>query len=578
MVSSTAPELIENNASERTGSAGLAAVEAFRACGVDVIFGLMGSSTLDFYDALYDAKDIKYVGVRDERAGTHMADAYGRVSGKPGIMIAGQSGPGATNLVTGLGQAYMAYSPMLVIAGLPMSKHLGMDGFQEIDQNVLFGPVTKRVFNVPSGDRIAEFIQEGYRIANTGRRGPVVLNIARDLFAEQVPIKPLTFSKTVYTAGRLGDAEMAEAAALVKSSEKPVIVAGGGVKWGRAQESVLRLSQSLGIPVVASSGHGDVVPTDIDTFFGYAGAAPYGNPIARELVNTSDLVIALGSRLGFNTTLFGNTVVRKDARILQVDIDPDAVGKYYPAELGVAGDAGGFAAALAQVLSGWTVPGHEDRLAGLREKREQLWAEREEAARNTTVPMRPEPVFAALRRVMPRNTIYALDSGTLCRQAADLLHYFEAPALLTPLEFAEVGFGFPAGVGAQVAAPDRTVVSISGDGGFGFTMIDVTTAVQSNIPTIAIVMDNDCWGSERAYQRDFYNERFIGDTTVNPRFDEFAISSGADGCYVTEVSELEPAFNKALEAKGPYVIHIKIDADATVSSRKDALKHRVTSS
>lgn len=156
-----------------------------------------------------------------------------------------------------------------------------------------------------------------------------------------------------------------------------------------------------------------------------------------------------------------------------------------------------------------------------------------------------------------------------------MLNYYEPPALLTPLDFALVGFGFAAGLGAKVAAPERTVVSISGDGGFGMTMIDIATAVQSRIKTVAIVLDNDCWGSEKAYQRDFYDGRYIGDSIVNPRFDLTAKSVGADGAFVTEAEEIAPAIEKALRAETTFVIQIKIDPDATVSSRKDALQHRL---
>lgn len=558
-------------------AAGRAAVEAFKSCGTDAIFGLMGSSTLDLYDALYDNPQIRYIGVRDERAGAHMADAYARITGRPGVMIAGQSGPGATNLVTGLAQAKLAYSPMLVIAGLPLTGHIGKDAFQEVDQNTLFLAVSKKVINVPSAQRIPELIGEGMQIAVAGRGGPVVLNIPRDLFAQEIDFKPASKPGTVVSAGHLSPSQMSEVVTLLKVAKAPVIVAGGGIKWARGQDAVIALAEALDIPMVASSGHADVVPSDHPLFFGYAGPAPYGNPVARKAVHEADLIIVLGSRLGFNTTLFGNDVVASGTPIVQADIDADAIGKYYPVRFGVVGNPAAFAEGLREA---WVAAGKnrswKNRLPELTGLRTELWANREaKAERSTASPLRPEPVFAALRKALPRDTLLALDSGTLCRQAADMLNYYEPPALLTPLDFALVGFGFAAGLGAKVAAPERTVVSISGDGGFGMTMIDIATAVQSRIKTVAIVLDNDCWGSEKAYQRDFYDGRYIGDSIVNPRFDLTAKSVGADGAFVTEAEEIAPAIEKALRAETTFVIQIKIDPDATVSSRKDALQHRL---
>ena len=559
-------------------SGGRAAVEALRAAGVTRIFGLMGSSTLDMYDALYDAQDIRHIGVRDERAGTHMADAYGRITGRPGIMIAGQSGPGATNLVTGLAQAYLAYSPVVAITGLPLTQHMGKDSFQEIDQHTLFLPVTKKVFDVPTAKRIPELILEAMRIANSGRRGPVLLNIARDLFAEQIDGEVQYSRAAPVKAGYVDAATASEVKKLLLGARAPALLVGAGVKWERGHENVMRLAGKLKLPIAASSGHGDVVPNDHALYFGYAGPPPYGNPVARELIHEADVILALGTRLGFNTTLYGNDVVPKHANIVQVDIDPGAIGKYYPVHLGIVGDASSFAACLAEAVS--EAEGKEvawlERNQGLRKMWDALWEERGRLARQSVTPLTPEQVFGEVRKVLPRNAIVALDSGTLCRQAADQLRYYEPPALLTPLDFALVGFGYAAGLGAKVAAPERPVVSMAGDGGFGMTVIEICTAVQSGINSVGIVLDNECWGSEKAYQRDFYNERYIAESIVSPRYDVVARSCGAEGYFAAQPGELAEALSQALKLDRPAVIHVKVDPDAIVSSRKDALKHRVS--
>jgi len=558
-------------------SGGKAAVEALRAAGVDTIFGLMGSSTLDMYDALYDAKDIKHIGVRDERAGAHMADAYGRISGKPGVIIAGQSGPGSTNLVTGLAQAKLAYSPVLAITGLPMTQHAGKDSFQEIDQHTLFLPVTKRSFTVPVAKRIPEFIFDAMRIANTGRKGPVLLNIARDLFSAQIDYNgPKRIDATHY-AGHVPESVIKQVRKLLENAKSPAIIVGGGVKWSRGHEEVLKLADAFQLPMVASSGHGDVVPNDHPLYFGYAGPEPYGNPVARELIQNADLILALGTRLGFSTTMYGYEVIAKDTKIIQVELDPGAIGNYYPVQLGIVGDAKQFSACLSESADRnkpakctWT-----DRNIRFQALWNELWRERELVNTQASKPLSPEQAFRELRSVMPKDAIVALDSGTLCRQAADLLRYYKSPALLTPLDFALVGFGYAAGIGAKVAAPERPVISLAGDGGFGMTVMEICTSVQSGINTVGIVLDNECWGAEKAYQRDFYNERYIADKIISPRYDVVAKSCGAEGYFVTEPGELGDAVSKGLKADKPVVIHVKIDPDAIVSSRKDALKHRL---
>jgi acetolactate synthase-1/2/3 large subunit/sulfoacetaldehyde acetyltransferase len=559
-------------------SGGRAVVEALRAAGADRIFGLMGSSTLDLYDALYDAKDIRHIGVRDERAGTHMADAYGRITGRPGIMIAGQSGPGSTNLVTGLAQAYLAFSPVVVITGLPLTQHMGKDSFQEIDQHTLFLPVTKKVFDVPTAKRIPELILEAMRIANSGRRGPVLLNIARDLFAEQIDVEIQYSGVVPVKAGYVDPVTASEVKRLLLGARAPALLVGAGVKWERGHEDVMRLAGKLALPIAASSGHGDVVPNDHPLYCGYAGPAPYGNPVARALVHGADVILALGTRLGFNTTLYGHDVVPKHAKIIQVDIDAGAIGKYYPVHMGIVGDARSFAACLAYNVTeaeaknvAWL-----ERNRALRTMWDALWEERDRLGWQSVTPLTPEQIFGEVSRVLPRNAIVALDSGTLCRQAADQLRYYEPPALLTPLDFALVGFGYAAGLGAKVAAPERPVISMSGDGGFGMTVIEVCTAVQSGINSIGIVLDNECWGSEKAYQRDFYNERYIAESIISPRYDVVAQSCGAQGYFVAKPGELAEALNHALKADKPAVIHVKVDPDAIVSSRKDALKHRMS--
>lgn len=552
---------------------GVAAVQALRAAGVSRVFGLMGSSTLEIYDALYDAKDMLYVGVRHENCGTHMADAYGRVTQTPGLFICGQAGPGVANMVLGLAAAKLAYSPVVVIAGQPSTADLGRDTFQELDQHTLFLPVTKRVMTVTRPERVPEFLLEAFRIANAGRRGPVVVNIPRDLLNHEVDVTiPPKGGQPEVATGSVGRATLERIREMVHAARAPVIHAGAGIKWGRGTANLVRLAEKLQLPITNSAGHSDVAPVDHPLYAGGVGAR--GNPVATCLVRESDLILALGTRLGFNTSRFSHDFVTPAAKIVQVDIDPLAIGRYYPVALGIVGDAGAVAGALADVMD----PVSADRAPwrARNEKfvkdRQQLWRSREEIAGRGARPLHPETIYAELRKVAPRNALFTIDAGTTCLQATDKLPCHTVPSLIAPLDCGNIGFSYAAGLGAKVAAPERTVISLSGDGSFAMTLGELTTAVQSQINTIAVVMDNGTWGSEIAYQRDFYNQRYIGAHVLSPRYDEVMKLCGGAGYYVTGPGETADAVNQAMKAGKPAVIHAKVDPDAVLSFRTDSLK------
>ena len=554
---------------------GVAAIAALRAAGVTKVFGLMGSSTLEIYDALYDAKDMEYVGVRHDNCGMHMADAYGRVTQTPGLFICGQAGPGSVNMVLGLAQAKRAYSPVVAITGLQSTEHMGRDAFQEIDQHTVCLPVTKRVLTVPRPERIPEFILEAFRLANSGRRGPVVVQIPRDLFNHDIDVAiTATDSRAALATPAADRVTLEEIRRMILAAKAPVIHAGAGIKWGRASGKLIRLAEKLQIPITNSAGHADVVPFDHPFWAG--GVGPRGNPVASALTREADLILALGTRLGFNTTFYKYDNISPTAKIVQVDIEPVALGRYFPVALGVAADAGAVVEALADAMGG--IPASEApwqaRNRKFRKDMQQLWQSREASGASTTQPLHPDVIYAELRKVAPKDAIFTLDAGTTGFQATDQLPCRAAPSLLTPLDCGMVGFSYAAGLGAKVAAPQRTVISLAGDGGFGMTMGEMATAVMHGINTIAVVMDNGTWGSEIAYQRDFYNNRFIGAHVLSPRFDEVMKLTGGDGYFVTEPGGTADAVKQAMAGGKPAVIHVKVDPDAVVSFRKDALKKR----
>lgn len=555
---------------------GQTVVEAVRTEGIGHVFGLIGSAAMEVFDALYDARDIRFIGVRDERTGTHMADGYARAGGKPGVFLAGQNGPGATNLVTGLAQARAAYSPVVAIAGAVASGHLYRDAFQEVDQQALFAPVTKKTWTLNQAARIPEMFREAFRTAMSHRRGPVALNIPRDLLAETIQCEPFQspaqYRPPIEPEG--GHDAVARAAALLAAAQRPLIVTGGGIKYNRAYGPVLELAGLLGAPVATAPGHGDAIPFDHPLNAGQVG--PRGNVVASALAKQADVILALGTRLGFNTTFYSWDNLNRGARIIHVEIEPTALGRYFPVELGIQGDAARVAAQLARELRSHR-PGAaaQSWLSKFTAERRKLLEERDAAGAALTDPIQPQTLFKVLRGVLPRDVMVTLDAGTLCLQATDVLNLYEPPCLFTPLDFGLVGFSYACGLGVKAACPERTVVSLMGDGGFGMTLGELGTAVEHGLNTVVIVMNNHCWGAEKAYQRDFFGGRYLGADVRNPPYDKVAELFGAAGFRVERAADIERTVAAALACGKPAVVDIQVDPNALYSFRRDSFKHRV---
>ena len=556
-----------------------ALVQSMKEEKVKDIFGLIGSATMEVFDALYDEETINYIGVRDEKTGTHMADAYSRALGGGGIMMAGQNGPGATNLVTGLAQAYHANSPLVAIAGSIASNHVYKDAFQEVDQQALFTPVTKKTWTVNRADRIPEMVQEAFRLSQAGKKGPVVLNIPRDVLSETAEfnslLKPNQYRSESYPAANSN--QLLEAAELLRGAKNPLIIAGAGVKWSQSEKSVIKLAELINAPISTSAGHGDAVSSDHPLYAGQIG--PRGNVVASHLAKNADVILVLGSRLGFNSTFYTYDNLNPNAKIIQVNIDHRALSRYFPVEVGIVASAGTVADQLTNELrnENFSIPEREEWIRQFQNQRKELLDQRIIAGAPTGEIIQPSQVFQAINSTMPSDSMYTLDAGTLCLQANDALNYRQSPSLFTPLDFGLVGFSYAAGLGLKAACPDRTVVSLMGDGGFGMTMSEIGTAVENNLNTLTVVMNNHCWGAEKAYQRDFFNERYLGADVPNPRFDQVANLFGAKGYYVDHPSQLESVLSNALkstQAGHPTVVDVQVDPNALYSFRKDSFKHR----
>jgi acetolactate synthase-1/2/3 large subunit/sulfoacetaldehyde acetyltransferase len=556
-------------------SGGQAAVEALRAEGTRHVFGLIGSATMELFDALYDASEINFIGVRDERTGTHMADGYARVSGDPGVILAGQNGPGATNLVTGLSQAKAAFSPVVSIAGALSSQHVYRDAFQEVDQQSVFTPVTKKTWTAPSTDRVPELFREAFRTAMTPRKGPVQLNLPRDVLSGQaefeMPMQTPDQYRSFHLPGAHPDA-IAQAASLLTGARQPVIVTGGGIKNTLGHDQAIALAQALNCPLVSAPGHGDGIPFAHPLNAGQMG--PRGNPVASRLVKEADVILALGTRLGFNSTFYSYDNINRDAKIIQIELEPTAIGRFFPITLGIWADAPTAAQQLADAVSALQSRAAADAwVSGFQTERQAYLAKRDADA-DMSHPTQPSGLFKTLRGVLPEDAAITMDAGTLCLQATDALNYHHPRSLFTPLDFGLVGFSFACGLGIKAARPERPVVSFMGDGGFGMTISELSTAVDYGLNTVTVVMNNQCWGAEKAYQRDFFGERYIGADITSPDFAQAAELYGAAGFRTDRLSDVAGAVEAALACGKPAVVDVAVDPNALYSFRRDSFKHR----
>ncbi len=555
-------------------SGGQAAIQALEAEDTEFVYGLIGSATMEMFDALYDADSIRFVGVHDERTGTHMADGYARASGKAGVVLAGQNGPGATNLVTGLSQAMAAFSPVVSIAGALSSGHVYRDAFQEVDQQSLFTPVTKKTWTAPAVDRVPELFREAFRTALSPRRGPVQLNLPRDVLSAQADF-PVAQSPENYRNQSLPAAhpdQIATATDLLAGATRPVIIAGGGIKNTAGHDAALALAEELNCPVVTSPGHGDAIPYGHPLNAGQMG--PRGNIVASRLVKEADVILALGTRLGFNSTFYTYDNINREAKIIQIELEPTAIGRFFPVALGIWSDAPNAATQLAASLKSRADRAGADAWTAAFQKERKDYLSKRDADAVLTHPTQPSGLFKTLRDVLPQDAAITMDAGTLCLQATDALNYWTPKSLFTPLDFGLVGFSFACGLGVKCAQPERPVVSLMGDGGFGMTMSELSTAVDHGINTVTVVMNNKCWGAEKAYQRDFFNGRYIGADISSPPFDKLAELYGARGFKADRLSQVAPAIEAALECGKPAVIDVAVDPAALYSFRRDSFKHR----
>ena len=553
---------------------GQAAIKSLKKEKVKHVFGLIGSATMEMFDALYHEKNIKFIGVRDERTGTHMADGYARASNRPGIILAGQNGPGATNLVTGLAQAKAAFSPVVSIAGSYSTKDKMEDAFQGLDQQSLFKPVTKKTWTVKNTKKIPKTFSDAFNLAMSPRRGPVCINLPRNILAkkENFKINEKIQSFDNQNSTKAKSNYIKKAVQIIKNSSKTVIIAGAGIKYSLKYKNVVKLAELLNVPIVTAAGHGDAIPFNHKLNAGQMG--PRGNLVASKLVKNANVIIALGTRLGFNSTFYSYENINKKAKIIQIELEKRMIGRYFPVAVGIYGDAATIAEQLYKEIKKQNIILDVQKWTNnyLNERKNFLLGRDKFAQKN--FPIQPKSLFKQLRQVLPKNSAITLDAGTLCLQATDALEYYDPPSLFTPLDFGLVGFSFACGLGVKIAKPKKKVISLMGDGGFGMTISELSTAVEYKINTVTIVLNNKSWGAEKAYQKDFYGKRYLGADISSPPFDKVAELYGAKGFKVKKVSEINQAVREALKINKPVVIDVDVDPKALYSFRRDSFKHR----
>ncbi len=536
--------------------AGQAVIELLKVEQVRHVFGIVGSTFLDVLDVLYDDKSVEYINVRHEQGAAFMADGLARVSGVPAACLV-TAGPGATNLITGIAAACVAHSPVIAIAGGPPSGHYHKDAFQEFDLVGMFAPVTKLSIRIDSPTRIPELFRLALRTAMSGRKGPVFIDIPRDVLNDQTVTAEILEPASYRPLHALPPSPEAivQAMNVLREARRPLMLVGGGVTWAGANDLAQQLSVEFGLPTITAYGRNDAVPNDDPLYVGPLGRA--GAPEAAAACRRADVLLVVGSRLGNFTTFYDDRYIQPSTRIIQIDIDGRDLGRTYPVAVAIQADAGQTLAALRTALErARMAKSSEDwrkEIAELRAKRQaRLAAERNLA----TLPLKPQRVYTELRPALPPDTIVALDAGAAPAYGYDRLHFSRPRTFLTPLDLGGLGFAFPEALGAKLARPEAPVLAIHGDGGFLMNVQELETAVRHEINAVTLVMNNNAWGSEKAYQKQFYNERYVGADIGNPRFDKLAELFGARGYYVEHPDQIGDVVRAALTCGKPAVIEI----------------------
>ena len=527
-------------------------IECLKEQGVDTVFGYPGGTILNIYDALYKHGEIRHILTSHEQGASHAADGYARATGKVGVCMA-TSGPGATNLVTGIATAYMDSVPVVAITANVGTPLLGRDSFQEVDIAGVVMPITKHSFIVKDIKTLADTIRRAFYIAKSGRPGPVLVDITKDVTAAKCEYEPKTPEEVVRDTEKISEESLKEAAALISKAKKPYIFVGGGAITADASKEIFELAHKIQAPVCDTLMGKGAFPGEDPLYTGMLGM--HGTKTSNLGVTQSDLLIVCGSR--FSDRVTGNTKnFAKNAKIIQLDIDAAEINKNVLIDVSVVGD---LKESLQRLLAMVEPKDHTYWLSQIETMKEKYPLKYEEDI--LTGPY----VVEKLYEVTKGDAIIVTDVGQHQMWAAQYYKYKEPRTFLSSGGLGTMGFGVGAALVAKLGRPDKTVVNISGDGCFRMNMNEIATAVRNNIPIVQIVLNNHVLGMVRQWQTLFYEERY-SNTVLNDAVDfvKMAEAMGAVGIRVTEKEEVVPALEKALALNKPVVIDFFIDKDLKV--------------
>ena len=520
--------------------------------GCDTVFGYPGGQILNVYDSLYKYQnEIRHMLTAHEQGAAHAADGYARATGKVGVVMS-TSGPGATNLVTGIATAYLDSIPLVAICGNVPTTQIGTDSFQEIDITGVTLPITKHNYFVGSVENLADTIREAFALAQSGRPGPVLIDVPKDVqtavcdYEPQAPVQP----EERHVAK---DVRIKEAAALINASKRPFIYFGGGLITSEAQEEMLALAEKIDAPIGCSLMGLSGIPTDHPRFLGMQGM--HGHYASSMAMHDADLIISLGVR--FNDRVTGNREkFAKLAQIIHIDVDGSELSKTVNSACGLRGDVKLTLQKLIPLVNAEQKPDWEKAVKALKETENDYL--------DIRPGLTPRNAIMTLNKHLGENTAVATDVGQHQMWAAQNVNFKKPRRFISSGGLGTMGFGLGAAIGAAVGTGERSVL-VTGDGSFGMCLNELTTAVTYNVPVVILLMNNGVLGMVRQWQTLFFNKHY-SNTILDRKTDFVALARafGADGEAVDTVAALDKAFEHAFSCDGPYVIDCRIDKDEFV--------------
>ena len=529
-------------------------VEVLAEQGVDTIFGYPGGAVLNLYDELYKNSDrIQNVLTAHEQGAAHAADGYARATGRTGVVLA-TSGPGATNLVTGIATAFMDSVPMVAFTGNVATSLIGRDSFQEAYIEGITLPITKHNYTVRKVEDLADTMRSAFRIAQSGRKGPVLVDIPKDVTANKCEFTPKS-PELIRTVTRVDDEEVRAAAELINKAQRPIVYFGGGVRSAAGCQPLRDLLEKAGMPATHTLMAAGVLGYGEPHNLGMLGM--HGGFAANKAIAEADLVLAVGTRFSDRVALNPDTFAKK-AKIIQIDIDPSEMGKNVEVDLSIAGDA---AYVLQAILPYVEKTEHKMWMEQIR-----AWQKVDYRPQDSETELRPHQLIAELCRQAGPEAVYVTDVGQHQMWAAQYLHHTKSRGFLTSGGLGTMGFGYGAAIGAQMAlGRDQRVIMLTGDGSFHMNLNEGCTAVSYHLPIITIIFNNSVLGMVRQWQTSFYEGRYSAtDPHRQTDFVKLAEGFGAKGYRAANPAEFAAALADAMKQDGPSWIDCRIGKDERV--------------